>query len=179
MNTVIKEIELERNRQVSQLGWTQAHDVQDHSDGVLAKAAAIYADPRPAMHEDNTPVGWPKDWAYKPKSRRKDLIRAAALIVAEVERLDSLPKFSKEESLGSRSSTEIVAYLEAIENPEDAADFRASAVEPSVAWLETKYRAECPNCFADNEVDESACNSGQESQAFCSVCYKSFFFRRG
>ena len=30
---------------------------------------------------------WSKDW-WKPKDKRRDLIRAAALIVAEIERLD-------------------------------------------------------------------------------------------
>jgi len=30
---------------------------------------------------------WAREW-WKPKDRRRDLIRAAALIVAEIERLD-------------------------------------------------------------------------------------------
>lgn len=32
---------------------------------------------------------WPWDWAWwKPKNPRRDLVRAAALIIAEIERLD-------------------------------------------------------------------------------------------
>ncbi len=37
------------------------------------------------------PEGWPESWAscwFKPKDRRRDLIKAGALILAEIERLD-------------------------------------------------------------------------------------------
>jgi hypothetical protein len=40
-------------------------------------------------YEDLWP--WHDDW-WKPKDRRRDLIRAAALIVAEIERLDRAAK---------------------------------------------------------------------------------------
>lgn len=128
MNTIIKEIENERNRQVSKLGWTPEHDAQDHSDGALAKAASIYADPSPRMlngPEINKPDGWPNDWDYKPKSRRENLMRAGALIVAEVERLDRASQlnesqgsdgnvFKRSDSLGSKSPKEIADYLDGI-----------------------------------------------------------------
>lgn len=85
--TVIAEIEAERLRQVSAEGWTPSHD-DDHNRAELARAAVCYADP---LNEArlNPPPKWPWDASWwKPKDRRRDLIRAAALIVAEIERLD-------------------------------------------------------------------------------------------
>jgi hypothetical protein len=37
-----------------------------------------------------SPVRWPQGWAgwWKPKLRRENLVRAGALIIAEIERLD-------------------------------------------------------------------------------------------
>ena len=97
--SVIDEIADERQRQVEQEGWTSAHD-DDHDDGQLARAAgcyALYAGGRRDMVRSAmdcpeggyVPRGWP--WAvrwWKPKNPRRDLIRAAALIVAEIERID-------------------------------------------------------------------------------------------
>mgnify|MGYP001156632642 CR=1 FL=1 len=82
----------ERQRQISVEGWTPAHD-DDHSDGGLEQAAACYADPCPPMHrylggETMIPDRWP--WApewWKPKTRRRDLERAGALIAAGLDRL--------------------------------------------------------------------------------------------
>jgi hypothetical protein len=89
------EIERERRRQRSKEGWTLDHD-DAHTDGELAQAAACYALPsqhRPRYLDPRIAgiPGWPKSWHpswWKPKDRRRDLIRAAALIVAEIERLD-------------------------------------------------------------------------------------------
>lgn len=78
--SVIDEIAAERARQISKEGWTPEHD-DHHNDGSLARAAASYA--------AGERLWWPwRDSDWKPKDRRRDLIRAAALIVAEVERLD-------------------------------------------------------------------------------------------
>jgi hypothetical protein len=99
---VLDEIEAERKRQISKEGWSIEHD-DDHGDGSLADAAACYAaTTRPFKAEEFAGVGyrpyttysdlWPKSWAdhyFKPrKSRRRRLIIAAALLVAEIERLD-------------------------------------------------------------------------------------------
>lgn len=87
----IDDIAAERQRQIDAEGWTPEHD-DEHTDGALAKAAACYAAPR--MHADPriaTPIGWPGDWDFKwwrPTDRRRDLVKAGALIVAEIERLD-------------------------------------------------------------------------------------------
>ena len=96
MTDVIQEIAAERRRQVEEEGWTAEHD-DEHADGEMAVAAACYATvaawPEKSRASASTlharPPFWP--WAtswWKPKDRRRDLIRAGALIVAEIERLD-------------------------------------------------------------------------------------------
>lgn len=101
--SVIDEIAAERRRQFEVEGWSAEHD-DAHRDGSLAAAACCYAVPT-MKHERRYEPGdrrvpkkfvevphlWPWSWHtswWKPKSRRRDLIRAAALIVAEIERLD-------------------------------------------------------------------------------------------
>lgn len=88
---VVLEIEQERIRQQEQEGWTQEHD-DAHTDGELAQAAATYA-----LIGSNKPLScatplwpWAPEW-LKLTNRRRVLIKAAALIVAEIERLDRLP----------------------------------------------------------------------------------------
>lgn len=104
---VILEIANERRRQINAEGWTPEHDDQ-HSSGELAGAAGCYAkhvNARQWCFKNNPddyqcepePSGWP--WAaewWKPKNPRSDLIRAAALIVAELERLDRAAGFTVE-----------------------------------------------------------------------------------
>ena len=78
--TVIDEVVAERKRQIEKEGWSAEHD-DEHSDGEMAWAAASYA-----MGSNRF---WPWDikW-WKPTDRRRDLVKAGALIVAEIERLD-------------------------------------------------------------------------------------------
>ena len=83
---LINEIAAERQRQIEVEGWSVDHDDQ-HADGSLAMAAAAYAHPLSKTAKWLWPPSWSLDW-WKPKDRRRDLIRAAALIVAEIERLD-------------------------------------------------------------------------------------------
>ena len=98
---ILSEISMERWRQKTSEGWTIDHD-DEHCGGEMAQAAACYADPSPEIirvakeigRKTNVTGAWiPKRWPwavewYKPKDRRRDLIRAAALLVAEIERLD-------------------------------------------------------------------------------------------
>lgn len=93
----------ERKRQVDVEGWTPEHDDM-HARFEMAKAAACYAWsaslPSILRAALTTPQsGWNEavimkrlwPWSYewwKPKDRRSDLVRAAALIIAEIERLD-------------------------------------------------------------------------------------------
>lgn len=79
----------ERQRQVEAEGWTPEHD-DEHRNGELARAAACYTLPI-LLDPGETPFGWPDDWDadwWKPTTRRRDLVKAGALILAEIERLD-------------------------------------------------------------------------------------------
>lgn len=88
------DIRAERQRQIDDEGWTDEHDDQ-HIYGEIARAAAAYADfaswsdaSRMYPHR-KTPVTWPWEASWwKPSDRRRDLVKAGALIVAEIERLD-------------------------------------------------------------------------------------------
>lgn len=92
MTTVIEEIAAERQRQRDEEGWDDAHD-DEHTDGSLATAAACYALSGAGISDGMLARiraavwRWASKW-WKPKSKRRDLIRAAALLVAEIERLD-------------------------------------------------------------------------------------------
>lgn len=80
----------ERQRQISAEGWTPEHD-DSHLDGQMASAAACYAMRAAGWRgpRDGPLHQWPWDaeW-WKPKDVRSNLVRAGALILAEIERLD-------------------------------------------------------------------------------------------
>ncbi|MHA4733248.1 hypothetical protein [Ensifer adhaerens] len=70
----------ERDRQKSVEGWSTAHDDQ-HIDNELSRAAASYTIGNLAYWP------WSPAW-WKPSDRRRNLVKAGALIIAEIERLD-------------------------------------------------------------------------------------------
>lgn len=85
------EIAAERSRQIESEGFSTVRDDQ-YVGGDLAWAAACYA----LSYWRSTVRGgsiidriwpWSLQW-WKPRDRRRDLIKAGALIVAEIERLD-------------------------------------------------------------------------------------------
>jgi hypothetical protein len=77
----------ERQRQVEVEGWDTRHD-DDHEDGAMAMAASCYAN-TVYTRRTHAPAAWPWDASWwKPKDRRSNLVRAAALLLAEIERLD-------------------------------------------------------------------------------------------
>lgn len=90
----IEDVIAERVRQTQSEKWTPEHD-DAHTRGEMALAAACYA-----QHAAQTPDArrvvqsyhmWPENWSpawWKPKTPRQDLVRAAALLIAEIERLD-------------------------------------------------------------------------------------------
>lgn len=105
--TAIEEIAAERRRQVEKEGWSSEHD-DGHRDGELSRAAACYAAHASAYQRVAGDVGldayrsveprssfltfgwpWSREW-WRPKDPRRDLVRAGALIVAEIERLDRI-----------------------------------------------------------------------------------------
>lgn len=93
--TAMELIVAERVRQVGVEGWSLEHD-DTHTNGEIAQAAAVYALPeseRFMFIDDTSPELWPWDDAwYKPSpdNRLRELVKAGALIVAEIERLQRL-----------------------------------------------------------------------------------------
>jgi hypothetical protein len=75
----------ERQRQQQEEGWTAAHD-DAYRGEELRWAAVCYA---LYMKQQNPPAfwPWPPEW-WKPRDRRANLVRAAALLIAEIERID-------------------------------------------------------------------------------------------
>ncbi len=74
----------ERLRQIKEEGWTAEHD-DKQPDGALSRAAACYALSASGFPQ---PAGlWPWSNSSKPKDPVQDLIRAGALIAAEIDRL--------------------------------------------------------------------------------------------
>lgn len=84
----------ERRRQVYEEVWTPEHDDR-HDRDEMPLAAACYAltdNERDIMCETGNDIRrelWPWDpkW-WKPTDRRRDLVKAAALLIAEIERID-------------------------------------------------------------------------------------------
>jgi hypothetical protein len=90
----VRDVVAERERQQSAEGWTSEHD-DEHDGGELASASASYAiDAAEQLRSRGRPITrvplcWPWDMGWwKPKGPRIDLVRAAALLIAEIERLD-------------------------------------------------------------------------------------------
>lgn len=86
----------ERQRQVTAEGWTPEHD-DEHNNQELAAAAACYAlcayRPEEAWVRGPARCVPPKYWPWvsrwwKPQGPRRDLVKAGALIIAEIERID-------------------------------------------------------------------------------------------
>ncbi len=95
---VLTLINQERERQKKVEGWTPEHD-DKHKNGELAYAASAYAGPvfheRPGQTLNLTidpPIQWPWKDGYKPTPDDpiRQLVKAGALIVAEIERLQRL-----------------------------------------------------------------------------------------
>ena len=103
-STALELIATERQRQIEQEGWTAEHD-DGHNHGQLATAAACYAFGRVFRYfngwisggghgdEPRLTSAWPWNggwWKPSPDNRIRELVKAGALIVAEIERLQRL-----------------------------------------------------------------------------------------
>lgn len=90
------DVQAERRRQVEAEGWTPGHD-DAHGRGAMALAAGCYARHahQPPNWQGRVPDSWPwgSGW-WKPSSPRRNLVKAGALILAEIERLDRCPTAS-------------------------------------------------------------------------------------
>jgi hypothetical protein len=87
---ILKTIADERQRQIDKEGWTFLHDDRwDHIHGEMAQAAAVYAMPDTATKQPAWPRNWLRRYNKKHKHpRKRQLEIAAALILAELERLE-------------------------------------------------------------------------------------------
>lgn len=89
------DVQAERLRQVEAEGWTPEHD-DEHADGQMAQAAGCYAlhaggigTDWPDGRQNGSALFWPWDKdSWKPTTPRRDLVKACALALAEIERLD-------------------------------------------------------------------------------------------
>lgn len=92
-----RDVLAERRRQIEEKGWTHDHD-DEHVLGEIAALAAFYAVPDGVRDWDFSSTGYgdtlaeallPNGWTTKAsEDRRRDLVKAGALILAEIERLD-------------------------------------------------------------------------------------------
>ena len=94
-NTALAKIIWERARQLTQEGYSPAHD-DEHTEGQLALLAAAYAlssrgEPDRDELSEIVSVLEPYAWPFKPNDPIRDLVRAGALILAELERRLRLP----------------------------------------------------------------------------------------
>jgi len=105
--SALADIGAERRRQIEAEGFNPDHDDDLHGQGDLARAGAAYAQvaagtpdykdglwpTRSSVSGQQYAVAAPECWPWdqkwwKPKDPRRDLVRAGALILAEIERLD-------------------------------------------------------------------------------------------
>ncbi|MBI7463010.1 hypothetical protein JEV30_00435 [Pseudomonas aeruginosa] len=79
------DVQAERRRQITAEGWTPEHD-DLYCAAELPRAAAAYI---LNGANDEAPAIWPfvAKW-WKPRDARSNYVRASALILAEIERLD-------------------------------------------------------------------------------------------
>jgi hypothetical protein len=128
---VLAEVAGERSRQILTKGYTQAFD-DKRTPGELAAAGSAYAikaacgiHPSYTEVDPNTPPTiWP--WAakaFKPDDARTNLIKAAALIISEIERMDrdalaaAHEAAAAEEQAAAQAAAAAIAAAAASSNP--------------------------------------------------------------
>jgi hypothetical protein len=93
----VRDVLAERRRQIEVEGCTPEKDDREEREGQMAGAAACYAFGQRLYAGIENGIGflrdaatvwpWSDEW-WKPGDRRRDLVKAGALILAEIERLD-------------------------------------------------------------------------------------------
>ncbi len=102
---ILVKVHQERFRQSAEEGFGPDHDDSEHAGGELLNAAVCYLikGGNPTTVEQMRAIDhfwpWAGEW-WKPKSRRRDIIRALALGVAELERMDRAEAKQQSEDLG-------------------------------------------------------------------------------
>lgn len=96
MTAAARDVLAERERQINKEGWTPERDDQ-YNTGELGDAAACYASvTMPAVLRRDRGGLVPRHWPWhiswwKPADRRRNLVKAGALVLAEIERIDRIP----------------------------------------------------------------------------------------
>ena len=93
--TGVELIAQERQRQIEEEKYDREGDKYYNLNEELANAAVCYALPRHCReyNEFSNPVLWPwhrRYWKPTPNDRTRELVKAGALIAAEIDRLQSL-----------------------------------------------------------------------------------------
>lgn len=92
----LKDVLTERRRRIEEKGWTPEHDDQHHTGEIAlagagyahAAAWAVMAPSDKQFTDDDRPTPWPDEWEFKPGMPRRMLVKATALMLAEIERID-------------------------------------------------------------------------------------------
>lgn len=85
-------ITAERFRQINEEGWTAEHDAE-HSAGELGYAAIAYLVNHYAPSYTGSPPGWwpwEREWWKPSDDPVRNLVKAGALIAAEIDRLQRI-----------------------------------------------------------------------------------------
>ena len=148
MKTGIELIVEERQRQIEKEGWTKEHDAQ-HKNDELVNAAICYADPNIHYHQENRITKrripnkfWPKQWDirwFKPTDRIRDLVKAGALIAAEIDRLQN------EKAEIDRLQNEKVVCPKCLKPVGDCQEY---------PFYHNRIRYICPHCKYDGDSAE-------------------------
>lgn len=151
----------ERRRQVSVEGWDSDHD-HGHQDAELAVAAFCYLggyiERHHAAHEPDVPEEWPWDrrW-WKPKDPVRDLVRAGALIAAELDRLLGASPPDSEEPTMEREELDGLVKKLCLEAEEHQRAGNGEAAEQ--AWA-----------YADALEEVLVDLRSSDSEEYCSKC---------
>lgn len=102
MSQAARDVLAERRRQVEAEGWTPAKDDR-YAREELRSAALCYMRWKDITKPGVVPGAWPwsEQW-WKPTADRRNLVKAGALIVAEIERLDRAAQ--------PKDTTDTIAY---------------------------------------------------------------------
>jgi hypothetical protein len=105
-------IAVERQRQIDTEGWTAAHD-DTHAEAEMTAAACCYAALArrqadgvitSAVKDIGAPSGWPWDWEWwRPSDDPiRNLVKAGALIAAEIDRLQRVMSANHKDNTAGR-----------------------------------------------------------------------------
>lgn len=93
ISSALSDVAAERQRQQSIKGYSVEQD-DTYIGGELAAAAISYIEPLEAENY------WPADWhddSFKPSDYRRNLVKATALLLAEIERIDRQERANHEQ----------------------------------------------------------------------------------